>query len=53
MEPRDLDMAIQRSHAAVAGVFRGDPMPAKALFSGRDDVMLGAGYGKLDPKLSR
>ena len=45
MEPRDLDMARQRSHAAVSGISRGDPLPAKALFSDRDDVTLGNPFG--------
>lgn len=45
MVPSDLDSAIQLSHEAVAGIFRGDAAPAKALFSDRDDVTLGNPFG--------
>ena len=45
MMPRDLEAAIQQSHDAVAGIFRGDAAPAKALFSDRDDVTLGNPFG--------
>lgn len=45
MMPRDLDDAIQQSHDAVAGIFRGDAAPAKALFSDRDDITLGNPFG--------
>jgi len=45
---------------AVAGIFRGDPRPAKALFSDRDDVTLGnplgpfaRGHKQLEEKLDR
>jgi ketosteroid isomerase-like protein len=45
MVPRDLESAILQSHEAVAGIFRGDAAPAKALFSERDDVTLGNPFG--------
>jgi Domain of unknown function (DUF4440) len=45
MATEDLDRAIERSHAAVAAIFRGDPRPAKALFSDEDDVTLGNPFG--------
>jgi ketosteroid isomerase-like protein len=45
MMPRDLETAIQQSHDAVAGIFRGDAAPAKELFSDRDDVTLGNPFG--------
>ena len=45
MMPRDLETAIQQSHDAVAGIFRGDAEPAKALFSDREDVTLGNPFG--------
>jgi ketosteroid isomerase-like protein len=45
MATNDLDRAIERSHAAVAAIFRGDPRPAKALFSDADDVTLGNPFG--------
>jgi ketosteroid isomerase-like protein len=45
MMPRDLETAIQQSHEAVAGIFRGDSAPAKELFSDRDDVTLGNPFG--------
>ncbi len=45
MIARDLESAIQKSHDAVAGIFRGDAAPAKALFSDRDDVTLGNPFG--------
>jgi ketosteroid isomerase-like protein len=45
MLPRDLESAIRQSHDAVAGIFRGDAAPAKALFSDRDDVTLGNPFG--------
>jgi hypothetical protein len=45
MATEDLDRAIERSHAAVAAIFRGDPHPAKALFSDEDDVTLGNPFG--------
>jgi ketosteroid isomerase-like protein len=45
MEAQDLDTAIQQSHDAVAGIFRGDAEPAKALFSDRDDITLGNPFG--------
>ena len=45
MVVRDLDSARQQSHDAVAGIFQGDPRPAKALFSDRDDVTLGNPFG--------
>ncbi len=41
----DLDHAIERSHQAVAAIFRGDPGPAKALFSDDDDITLGNPFG--------
>ena len=45
MVAEDLDRAVERSHRAVAAVFRGDPGPAKALFSDDDDVTLGNPFG--------
>jgi ketosteroid isomerase-like protein len=45
MVAQDLDGAIQLSHDAVARIFRGDPAPAKVLFSDRDDVTLGNPFG--------
>ena len=45
MATEDLDRAIERSHAAVAAIFRGDPRPAKTLFSDHDDVTLGNPFG--------
>jgi len=45
MVARDLDSARQQSHDAVAGIFKGDPRPAKALFSDQDDVTLGNPFG--------
>ena len=44
MAAEDLDRAVERSHRAVAAVFRGDPGPAKALFSD-GDVTLGNPFG--------
>jgi hypothetical protein len=45
MVTQDLDRAIQQSHDAVAGIFRGDAAPAKMLFSDQDDVTLGNPFG--------
>jgi ketosteroid isomerase-like protein len=45
MMPHDLETAIQQSHDAVAGIFRGDAAPAKVLFSDRDDITLGNPFG--------
>jgi hypothetical protein len=45
MMPRDLESAIQQSHDAVAGIFRGEAAPAKPLFSDREDVTLGNPFG--------
>jgi ketosteroid isomerase-like protein len=45
MVAEDLDRAVERSHRAVAAIFRGDPGPAKALFSAHDDVTLGNPFG--------
>ena len=45
MVAQDLDAAIQESHDAVAGIFRGDAAPAKMLFSDRDDITLGNPFG--------
>ncbi|WP_084299179.1 DUF4440 domain-containing protein [Bradyrhizobium sp. WSM1743] len=45
MAVEDLDRAVERSNRAVAAVFRGDPGPAKALFSENDDVTLGNPFG--------
>jgi ketosteroid isomerase-like protein len=45
MVVQDLDTAIQQSHDAVAGIFRGDAAPAKMLFSDRDDITLGNPFG--------
>ena len=45
MVAEDLDRAVERSHLAVAAIFRGNPGPAKALFSDDDDVTLGNPFG--------
>ena len=45
MVAETLDRAVERSHRAVAAVFRGDPGPAKALFSDDEDVTLGNPFG--------
>ena len=45
MVAEDLDRAVERSHLAVAAIFRSDPGPAKALFSDDDDVTLGNPFG--------
>jgi hypothetical protein len=45
MAASDLDGAIERSHAAVAAILRGDAAPAKNLFSDKDDVTLGNPFG--------
>jgi hypothetical protein len=45
MIPFDLDSAKQQSHGPLAGMFRGDAQPAKALFSNRDDETLGNPFG--------
>ena len=45
MAAEDLDSAIQRSHAAVAAIFSGNPEPAKTLFSDEDDISLGNPFG--------
>ena len=41
----DLDSAIEQSHAAVDGIFKGDTTMAKALFSERGDITLGNPFG--------
>jgi len=41
----DLDNAIEQSHAAVDGIFKGDTTMAKALFSERGDITLGNPFG--------
>ena len=45
MAARDLDTAIERSHAAVDAILKGDPRGYMALFSDRDDVTLGNPFG--------
>jgi ketosteroid isomerase-like protein len=45
MAINDLDSAIERSHAAVDGIFKGETSPAKALFSDRDDITLVNPFG--------
>ena len=45
MAAPDLESARKQSRAAVAAIFRGDPKPAKALFSDREDVTLGNPFG--------
>jgi uncharacterized protein (TIGR02246 family) len=41
----DLDTAIERSHAALDAILKGDPQGYKALFSDGDDVTLGNPFG--------
>src|SRR5688572_10429197 len=41
----DLDKAIDRYHVALGAFFRGDPQPAKASFSHRDDASLANPFG--------
>ena len=53
MAAEDLDRAVERSHRAVAAVFRGDPGPAKALFSDGDDVTLGNPFGPMQAAAKR
>jgi ketosteroid isomerase-like protein len=45
MAADDLDSAIERSHAAVAAILRGNPDLAKTLFSDEDDITLGNPFG--------
>jgi ketosteroid isomerase-like protein len=45
MAANDLDSAIERSHAALAAILKGDPSVYKALYSDRDDVTLGNPFG--------
>jgi ketosteroid isomerase-like protein len=45
MATNDLDKAIDQSHAAVDGIFKGDTSVAEALFSDRDDITLGNPFG--------
>jgi hypothetical protein len=45
MAAEDLNSAIERSHAAVAAIFRGNPEPAKTLFSDEADIILGNPFG--------
>jgi ketosteroid isomerase-like protein len=41
----NLKSAIERSHAAVSAIFRGNPEAAKTLFSDKDDITLGNPFG--------
>jgi hypothetical protein len=41
MVARDLETAIQHSHDAVVGIFRGDAPSVKVLFSDRNNITLG------------
>ena len=45
MAQKDLDGAIEQSHAALAAILRGDPGGYKALYSEREDVSLGNPFG--------
>jgi len=45
MIPQDLEGAIEQSHAALAGILKGDPSGYKELFSDREDVTLGNPFG--------
>jgi ketosteroid isomerase-like protein len=45
MKKKNLDSAIEESHAALAAILKGDPSGYKALFSDRDDVTLGNPFG--------
>jgi ketosteroid isomerase-like protein len=45
MSGPDLSEFISRYHAALDEFFRGDPDPAKALYSRRDDASLGNPFG--------
>jgi len=42
---QEADQVIEQSHAAWRSFVNGDPEPAKALFSQRDDVSLGNPFG--------
>jgi ketosteroid isomerase-like protein len=41
----DLDVAVERYHAAAAEFVRGNPEPYKEIFSHREDVSLGNPFG--------
>lgn len=41
----DLDRVVDQSHLALDAFFKGDPEPAKAVFSHRDDVSLANPFG--------
>ena len=45
MNAKDLDGAIENSHAALGAILRGDPSVYQALFSNADDVTLGNPFG--------
>jgi ketosteroid isomerase-like protein len=45
MESSELDRAIEKSHAALDAILKGDPSLYKALFSQADDVTLGNPFG--------
>jgi ketosteroid isomerase-like protein len=45
MATDDLESAIERSQAAVAAIFNGNPGLAKTLFSDEDDITLGNPFG--------
>ena len=45
MAQNDLDGAIEQSHSALAAILKGDPSGYEALFSDRDDVILGNPFG--------
>ena len=45
MITKELTSAIERSHAALAAILKGDPSGYRALFSEADDVTLGNPFG--------
>jgi len=45
MPTRDLASAIERSHAALGAILKGDPSVYQALYSPADDVTLGNPFG--------
>jgi ketosteroid isomerase-like protein len=60
MSASDLAQVIEHSHRALDAFMKGDPEPAKALFSRRDDVTLAnpfgpaaRGWAQVEPALER
>jgi len=45
MAMNDLDLAIERSHAALGAILKGDPGGYQSLYSDADDVTLGNPFG--------